>query len=66
MFAADADEDSGNVTVLAIERKAALLVMPGQAGKAAFDGTYRQDKGANRLLLWLPPVMQEVSNPVDV
>ena len=45
MFALDPGQHGGDVAVLAIKRKAALLVMPGETREAALDRANRQGRG---------------------
>ena len=48
MFAFDPGQNGGDMAVLAIEAEATLLVMPGEAGEAAFDR--RNEEGSERRL----------------
>ena len=45
MFAFDPGQNGGDMAVLAIEAEATLLVMPGEAGEAAFDSGDREGSG---------------------
>lgn len=44
MFALGSGQNGGDLAVLAIEREAALLVVPSETGKAPFDGAYHYSR----------------------
>ena len=65
VFALDPGQHGGDVAVLAIKRKAALLIVPGEAGETAFDrgnsqwfrrrgrgGAFRNVEADQLLRLW--------------